>query len=88
MGNIIWESSITLTCRKKAQKFLSGKKKVDNLIERGMKKALKSKVVTYNYARKMKGATEIKTSRLLQKLIIVCNKGDFSRLEVKAVSIR
>jgi isocitrate dehydrogenase len=44
-------------------------KRVANLIERGMKKAIKSKVVTYDFARQMKGATEVKTSRFATEII-------------------
>jgi isocitrate dehydrogenase len=46
-----------------------GWEKVANLIERGMKKAIKSKVVTYDFARQMKGATEVKTSRFATEII-------------------
>jgi len=43
--------------------------KVANLIERGLKKAIKSKVVTYDFARQMTGATEVKTSRFASEII-------------------
>ncbi len=43
--------------------------KAANLIERGMKKAIKSKVVTYDFARQMNGAKEVKTSRFASEII-------------------
>jgi isocitrate dehydrogenase len=39
-----------------------GWNKAANLIEKAMKKTIKSKVVTYDFARLMKGATEVKSS--------------------------
>ena len=46
-----------------------GWKKVANMIERGMKKAIKSKVVTYDFARQMKGAKEVRTSEFASEII-------------------
>ncbi|UCH66595.1 MAG: hypothetical protein JSW63_05565 [Ignavibacterium sp.] len=44
-------------------------KKVTNLIEQGMKKAIKSKVVTYDFTIQIKGATEVKTSRFATEIL-------------------
>jgi isocitrate dehydrogenase len=46
-----------------------GWKKVSTLIERAMKKTIKSKVVTYDFARLMKGATEVKSSEFAKAII-------------------
>jgi len=46
-----------------------GWKKAADMIERGMKKAIKSKVVTYDFARLMKGATEVKSSEFASEII-------------------
>ena len=46
-----------------------GWSKVANLIESGMKKAIKSKVVTYDFARQMSGAKKVKTSRFASEII-------------------
>jgi isocitrate dehydrogenase len=45
-----------------------GWKKVARLIERAMKKTIKSKVVTYDFARLMKGATEVKSSEFAKTI--------------------
>ena len=45
-----------------------GWKKVARLIEKAMKKTIKSKVVTYDFARLMKGATEVKTSEFAKAI--------------------
>jgi isocitrate dehydrogenase len=39
------------------------------LIENAMKKAIKSKVVTYDFARQMTGAKEVKTSEFADEII-------------------
>jgi isocitrate dehydrogenase len=46
-----------------------GWKKVARLIEKAMKKTIKSKVVTYDFARLMKGATEVKTSDFAKAIV-------------------
>lgn len=46
-----------------------GWKKVSNLIEKAMKKTIKSKVVTYDFARLMKGATEVKSSEFAKAIV-------------------
>ncbi len=46
-----------------------GWKKVAKLIEKAMKKTIKSKVVTYDFARLMKGATEVKSSQFADTII-------------------
>jgi len=46
-----------------------GWKKVAKIIESSLKKTIKSKIVTYDFARLMKGATEVKTSGFAQELI-------------------
>ncbi len=43
--------------------------KVAKLIEKGMQKAIKSKVVTYDFARQMKGAKKVKTSEFANEII-------------------
>lgn len=43
--------------------------KAGKLIENAMKKTIKSKVVTYDFARQMKGATEVSTSRFADEII-------------------
>jgi len=43
--------------------------KVAKLIESGMKKAIRSKVVTYDFARQMKGAKKVKTSEFAKEII-------------------
>jgi isocitrate dehydrogenase len=46
-----------------------GWKKAARLIEKAMKKTIKSKVVTYDFARQMKGATEVKTSAFAKAIV-------------------
>ncbi len=46
-----------------------GWKKAAHLVESSMKKTIKSKVVTYDFARLMKGATEVKTSEFAAEII-------------------
>ncbi len=46
-----------------------GWKKVARLIEKAMKKTIKSKVVTYDFARLMKGATEVKSSEFAKEIV-------------------
>ncbi|MFO7445678.1 MAG: isocitrate dehydrogenase (NADP(+)) [Ignavibacteriaceae bacterium] len=46
-----------------------GWNKAGRLIENAMKKAIKSKVVTYDFARQMKGATEVKSSEFAKQII-------------------
>ena len=43
--------------------------KVAMLIEKGMQKAIRSKVVTYDFARQMKGAKKVKTSEFANEII-------------------
>jgi len=44
-------------------------KKAGRLIENALKKTIKSKIVTYDFARQMKGATEVKTSEFAQAIV-------------------
>jgi isocitrate dehydrogenase len=46
-----------------------GWNKVAILIEKALKKTIKSKVVTYDFARLMKGATEVKTSEFAKAIV-------------------
>src|SRR3990167_5586738 len=46
-----------------------GWKKAAKLIEKAMKKTIKSKIVTYDFARLMKGATEVKTSEFAKAIV-------------------
>jgi isocitrate dehydrogenase len=46
-----------------------GWKKAGRLIEKALKKTIKSKVVTYDFARQMKGATEVKTSEFAKAIV-------------------
>ncbi len=46
-----------------------GWKKAAKLIEKAMTKTIKSKVVTYDLARLMKGAKEVKTSEFAARLL-------------------
>lgn len=46
-----------------------GWNKVADVIEKAMKKTIKSKIVTYDFARLMKGATEVKTSEFATAII-------------------
>jgi isocitrate dehydrogenase len=46
-----------------------GWKKVGQLIENALKKTIKSKIVTYDFARQMKGAKEVKTSQFADEII-------------------
>ena len=46
-----------------------GWNKVAKLIENGLKKAIRSKVVTYDFARQMKGAKKVKTSEFANEII-------------------
>lgn len=46
-----------------------GWKRAAHLVESSMKKTIKSKVVTYDFARLMKGATEVKTSEFASEII-------------------
>jgi len=46
-----------------------GWKKAAKLVESSIKKTIKSKVVTYDFARLMKGAKEVKTSEFASALI-------------------
>jgi isocitrate dehydrogenase len=46
-----------------------GWKKVCELIENALKKTIKSKIVTYDFARQMEGAKEVKTSRFADEII-------------------
>jgi isocitrate dehydrogenase len=46
-----------------------GWKKAGDLIENAMKKTIKSKVVTYDFARQMSGAKEVKTSQFANEII-------------------
>ena len=46
-----------------------GWNKVGELIENALKKTIKSKIVTYDFARQMEGAKEVKTSRFADEII-------------------
>lgn len=46
-----------------------GWKKVGKMIERAMQKAIKQKRVTYDFARQMKGSTEVKSSEFAQAIV-------------------
>jgi isocitrate dehydrogenase len=46
-----------------------GWKKVGELIENALKKTIKSKIVTYDFARQMEGAKEVKTSQFADEII-------------------
>jgi isocitrate dehydrogenase len=46
-----------------------GWNKAGKLIENAMKKTIKSKIVTYDFARQMQGAKEVKTSRFADEII-------------------
>ena len=46
-----------------------GWNKVGDLIEKALKKTIKSKIVTYDFARQMQGAKEVKTSRFADEII-------------------
>jgi isocitrate dehydrogenase len=46
-----------------------GWNKVSKKIEKALKKTIKSKVVTYDFARQMKGAKEVKTSEFAKEII-------------------
>lgn len=46
-----------------------GWKKAGALIEKAMQKTIKSKIVTYDFARQMKGATEVKSSGFGQAIV-------------------
>jgi len=46
-----------------------GWKKAAGLIEKAMKSTIRSKVVTYDFARQMKGARKVKTSRFADEII-------------------
>ncbi len=46
-----------------------GWNKISRKIENAIKKTIKSKVVTYDFARQMKGAREVKTSEFAQEII-------------------
>jgi isocitrate dehydrogenase len=43
--------------------------KAGKLIENALKKTIKSKIVTYDFARQMKGATEVKTSEFAKAIV-------------------
>jgi isocitrate dehydrogenase len=46
-----------------------GWKKAADLVESAMKRTIRSKVVTYDFARQMKGARKVKTSRFAEEII-------------------
>jgi len=46
-----------------------GWNKAGRLIEKALKKTIKSKVVTYDFARQMKGATEVKSSEFAKAIV-------------------
>lgn len=46
-----------------------GWKKVSKMIERAMQKAIKQKKVTYDFARQMKGSTEVSTSEFAKAIV-------------------
>ncbi len=61
-----------------------GWKEVAKLIEYGMQETIKQKYVTYDFARQMEGAVEVKTSEFAQKIVENIMKCDLS--EVLAIS--
>jgi isocitrate dehydrogenase len=46
-----------------------GWKEAADLVEKAMKKTIKSKVVTYDFARQLQGAKEVKTSRFAKEIV-------------------
>jgi len=46
-----------------------GWKEAAQLIEKALQKTIKSKVVTYDFARQMNGATEVKTSQFAKAIV-------------------
>ncbi|MBD3408843.1 MAG: isocitrate dehydrogenase (NADP(+)) [Ignavibacteriales bacterium] len=46
-----------------------GWKKATDLVEKAMKKTIRSKVVTYDFARQMTGAKEVKTSQFAKEIV-------------------
>ena len=46
-----------------------GWKKAANLVEKAMKRTIRSKVVTYDFARQMKGARKVSTSKFADEII-------------------
>ncbi|RPI66598.1 MAG: NADP-dependent isocitrate dehydrogenase, partial [Ignavibacteriales bacterium] len=46
-----------------------GWNKAGKLIENALKKTIKSKVVTYDFARQMKGATQVKSSEFAKAIV-------------------
>ena len=46
-----------------------GWKKAARLVEKAMKKTIKSKVVTYDFARQMQGAREVKSSEFAAEIV-------------------
>jgi len=46
-----------------------GWNKAAKMIEKAMEKTIKSKVVTYDFARQMKGAIEVKCSQFAREII-------------------
>ncbi len=57
-----------------------GWKEVAKLIEYGMQETIKQKYVTYDFARQMEGAIEVKTSEFAQKIVENIMKCDLSEV--------
>ncbi|MFN3135577.1 MAG: isocitrate dehydrogenase (NADP(+)) [Candidatus Kryptonium sp.] len=57
-----------------------GWKEVAKLIEYGMQETIKQKYVTYDFARQMEGATEVKTSEFAQRIVENIMKCDLSEI--------
>lgn len=57
-----------------------GWKEVARLIEYGMQETIKQKFVTYDFARQMEGAIEVKTSEFAQKIVENIMKCDLSEV--------
>jgi len=57
-----------------------GWKEAAKLIEYGMQETIKQKYVTYDFARQMEGATEVKTSEFAQRIVENIMKCDLSEI--------
>ncbi|CUS78512.1 Isocitrate/isopropylmalate dehydrogenase, partial [Candidatus Kryptonium thompsonii] len=55
-------------------------KEAAKLIEYGMQETIKQKYVTYDFARQMEGATEVKTSEFAQRIVENIMKCDLSEI--------
>jgi len=57
-----------------------GWKEAAKLIEYGMQETIKQKFVTYDFARQMEGAVEVKTSEFAQKIVENIMKCDLTEI--------